>query len=147
MTEPNPNRKRGGQKGNQNARKHGFYSRSLPCRTLRFLNLVNLNGIDREIAVIDIKLKSLLAQNPVNRRVILEGAKLLAGLLIAKYHLKGIAKTFLRKFIRQLLIAKSCNEPFNLSELPFLQNESSVNSALEDSFSALLSREKAGFEK
>jgi hypothetical protein len=141
-------RKRGGQKGNRNARKHGFYSRSLsPSELCDFLNLVNLQSVDREIAVIDVKLKSAFAQTPVNRRVILEGAKLIAGLLIAKYHLKGKVKTFIKEFIRGLLLAGSRNEPFDPSELPFLQNESGVNSAPEDSFSALLSREKPGFEK
>jgi len=137
-------RRRGGQKGNQNARKHGFYSRSLnPTELCDFLNLVNLQSVDREIAVIDIKLKSAFAQNPVNRRVILEGAKLLAGLLISRYHLKGEARIFMRDFLRQLLVARASNEPFDPSALPFLQNESSVSSAVKDSFSEFFSREKA----
>ena len=42
-----PKRKRGGQKGNQNARTHGRYSRVIPPRTLEVLKAVrglDLNG-------------------------------------------------------------------------------------------------------
>jgi uncharacterized protein YjcR len=36
-------RNRGGQKGNQNARTHGFYAFSLtPDKTYRFLNILDL---------------------------------------------------------------------------------------------------------
>jgi hypothetical protein len=46
-------RKRGGQKGNGNARKHGFYSGTLsPAETSQLWNITNLEGVDPEIAFI-----------------------------------------------------------------------------------------------
>jgi len=46
-------RKRGGQKGNLNARKHGFYSATLsPAETSQLWNITNLEGVDPEIAFI-----------------------------------------------------------------------------------------------
>ena len=39
-------RKRGGQKGNRNARKHGFYSGTLsPAETRDLWNITNLEGV------------------------------------------------------------------------------------------------------
>jgi hypothetical protein len=39
-------RKRGGQKGNGNARKHGFYSGTLgPAETRQLWNITNLEGV------------------------------------------------------------------------------------------------------
>ena len=41
-------RNRGGQKGNQNARTHGFYASSLtPGETSRFLNILNQEQVER----------------------------------------------------------------------------------------------------
>ena len=46
-------RKRGGQKGNGNARKHGFYSGTFsPAETSQLWNITNLEGVDPEIAFI-----------------------------------------------------------------------------------------------
>jgi uncharacterized protein YjcR len=44
-------RKRGAQKGNRNARKHGFYSAALsPAEIQELWNITNLEGVDPEIA-------------------------------------------------------------------------------------------------
>jgi hypothetical protein len=46
-------RKRGGQKGNGNARKHGFYSGTLsPAEISQMWNITNLEGVDPEMAFI-----------------------------------------------------------------------------------------------
>jgi len=82
-------RKRGGQKGNQNARKHGFYSSTLsPAEICEFWNTLNLEGIEPEIAVLRIKLRSLLQHDPGNHRVLGEASKLLSKLFGAKYRLE-----------------------------------------------------------
>jgi hypothetical protein len=71
-------RKRGGQKGNGNARKHGFYSGTLsPAQTCQLWNITNLEGVDPEIAFIRVKLQSSLQYDPGNRRVIREASRLL----------------------------------------------------------------------
>ncbi len=54
-------RKRGAPKGNQNARKHGFYSRVLDeAEQLDFELATGVEGIDGEIALLRVKIKSIL---------------------------------------------------------------------------------------
>lgn len=81
-------RKPGGQKGNQNARKHGFYSRALsPDEIGEFWSIINLERVDPEVALVRLKLKSLLHHDPVNRRVLRTASGLLAKWYRAKYGL------------------------------------------------------------
>ncbi len=75
-------RLRGGQKGNQNARKHGFYSRVLDEAQKRDLELARgVEGIDDEIALLRVKIKALLERDPDNIRLIMEATNTLARLL------------------------------------------------------------------
>ena len=61
-------RKRGAPKGNQNARKHGFYSKVLDeAERLDFELATGVEGIDEEIALIRVKIKSLLERDPENK--------------------------------------------------------------------------------
>ena len=54
---------RGGQKGNQNARKHGLYTSSLtPNETCRFLDILNQERLDLDVAVLRIKVQGVLQQ-------------------------------------------------------------------------------------
>jgi len=63
-------RKRGGQKGNQNARKHGFYSLALNHDEIcRFWNIVSQEHTDPEMAILRVKLLSLVDNAPASRRV------------------------------------------------------------------------------
>jgi hypothetical protein len=81
-------RKRGGQQGNQNARKHGFYSSTLSHTEIcEFWKIVNLEGIEPEIAVLRIKLRSLLQHDPGNRRALGEASKSLSKWFRTKYQL------------------------------------------------------------
>jgi uncharacterized protein YjcR len=81
-------RKRGGQKGNRNARKHGFYSGTLsPAETSQLWNITNLEGVDPEVAFIRVKLQSSLDHHPGNRRVIREASRLIAEWYSANYRL------------------------------------------------------------
>ena len=81
-------RKRGGQWGNQNARKHGFYSSALSSTEIcEFWNITNLEGIEPEIAVLRIKLRSLLQHDPGNHRLLGEASKLLTKWFRTKYQL------------------------------------------------------------
>ena len=97
-------RKRGGQKGNRNARKHGFYSATLnPAQTRQLWNITNLEGVDPEIAFIRVKLQSSLQYDPGNRRVIREASRLLVKWYSANYRLDPADRSYLRTVVENLL--------------------------------------------
>ena len=97
-------RKRGGQKGNRNARKHGFYSGTLsPAETSQLWNITNLEGVDPEIAFIRVKLQSSLQHDPGNRRVIREASRLLAKWYSANYRLDPTDRNYLKTVVENLL--------------------------------------------
>ena len=97
-------RKRGGQWGNQNARKHGFYSSALSSTEIcEFWNITNLEGIEPEIAVLRIKLRSVLQHNPDNKRVLGEASKLLSKWFCTKYRLEGKDTNYLKMVINRIL--------------------------------------------
>ncbi len=97
-------RKRGGQKGNRNACKHGFYSGTLsPAETSQLWNITNLEGIDPEIAFIRVKLQSSLQYYPGNRRVIREASRLLAEWYSANYRLDPTDRNYLKTVVENLL--------------------------------------------
>jgi hypothetical protein len=90
-------RKRGGQKGNHNARKHGIYSSALtPDEICRFWNILNQESLAPEMAVLRIKLQSLVHQTLVNRRVLREVVKLIVKWSVTKYRLNAVARTSLK---------------------------------------------------
>jgi hypothetical protein len=79
-------RNRGGQLGNQNARKHGFYSRSLTHIQKHDLKkATSVEGVDEEIAIVRVKLKSILAHDADNVRLINIAVSSLVRLLRFKY--------------------------------------------------------------
>ena len=88
-------RAKGGQPGNQNARKHGFYSEVLSTAEQVDLNFaLDVEGIDMEIAVLRVKIKAILEEDPDNIRLIMEATNTLARLLRTKYNLdKGQGKS------------------------------------------------------
>jgi hypothetical protein len=97
-------RKRGGQKGNLNARKHGFYSGTLsPAETRQLWNITNLEGVDPEIAFIRVKLQSSLQHDPGNRRVITEASRLLVKWYSANYRLDPTDRNYLKTVVENLL--------------------------------------------
>ena len=101
-------RKRGGQKGNRNARKHGFYSAALtPAETRQLWNLSNLEGVDPEVALIRVKLQSSLQHDPDNRRVIGEASRLLVKWYSANYRLDPTSRSYLKAVVDCLLVIAS----------------------------------------
>jgi hypothetical protein len=97
-------RKRGGQKGNRNARKHGFYSGALsPAETSQLWNIANLEGVDPEIAFIRVKLQSSLQRDPGNRRVIGEASRLIVKWYSANYELDATDSKYLKAVVESLL--------------------------------------------
>jgi len=97
-------RKRGGQKGNRNARKHGFYSGTLsPAETSQLWNITNLEGVDPEVAFIRVKLQSSLQHDPGNLRVIREASRLLVKWYSANYRLDPADRNYLKAVVENLL--------------------------------------------
>jgi hypothetical protein len=75
-------KQRGGQPGNQNARKHGFYSSSFIGVDKTVLNQASrITGLDDEIALLRARLKVILKDDPNNLRLISEVASTLARLV------------------------------------------------------------------
>ena len=81
-------RKRGAPKGNQNARKHGFYSRVLDeTERLDFELAAGVEGIDDEIALLRVKIKSILEKDPENISLIMQATNTLARLVKTNYNI------------------------------------------------------------
>ena len=86
-------RKRGGQPGNQNACKHGFYSSVLKEKELPFLEeAAGVEGIDEEIAILRAKFRSYMVHHPNNMRLIVLAAESLSRLIRTKYRIQNMNK-------------------------------------------------------
>jgi hypothetical protein len=97
-------RRRGGQKGNRNACKHGFYSAALsPAETSEVWNITNLEGVAPEMALIRVKLQSSLQHNPGNRRVIREASRLIVKWYSENYGLDATCRSYLKTVVDGLL--------------------------------------------
>jgi hypothetical protein len=97
-------RKRGGQQGNQNARKHGFYSRVLDERERRdFEQAAGVEGIDEEIALLRVKLKSVLLHDPDNLKLIIRATGSLERLIRTRHNLNKEQKQGLTEAIGNVL--------------------------------------------
>lgn len=97
-------RKRGAPEGNQYARKHGFYSRVLDDEEQADFELATrVEGVDEEIALLRVKIKSLVAQDPENIRLIMQAINALAKLLVTKYNIHKEDKQGLKEAIGNVL--------------------------------------------
>ena len=101
---PKEKRKEGAPKGNQNARKHGFYSKVLDeAGQLDFELATGVNGIDDEIALLRVKIKSLLERDPENIKLIMQATNTLAGLVKTSYNISKEDKKGLKEAIANVL--------------------------------------------
>jgi len=74
--------KRGAPKGNQNARKHGFYSPVLTEEEKEDLKkAVEIEGLNEEIALLRVKIKSIIEHDPDNLTLLLDALSTLHRLL------------------------------------------------------------------
>ena len=97
-------RKRGAPKGNQNARKHGFYSKVLDeAEQLDFELASGVDGIDDEIALLRVKIKSILSHDPENIKLIMQATNTLAGLVKTRYNIAKEQKKGLKEAIGNVL--------------------------------------------
>ena len=97
-------RKRGAPKGNQNARKHGFYSRVLDeAEQLDFELATGVGGIDGEIALLRVKIKSILKNDPENIKLITQATDALSRLVRTRYNISKEDKKGLKEAIGNVL--------------------------------------------
>ena len=81
-------RKPGGQQGKQNARIHGYYSKVLDeDETKYYRQAAKFDGLDGEIALLRVKLKSLIAHDPQNLKLISQAANSLARMVLTQYNI------------------------------------------------------------
>ncbi len=96
--------KRGAPQGNQNARKHGFYAKVLDeAEQLDFELAAGVEGIDDEIALLRVKIKSILEKDPENIRLIMQATNTLAGLVKTSYNITKEQKKGLKEAIGNVL--------------------------------------------
>ena len=104
MTQENNVKKRGGQKGNQNARKHGFYSKVLDeTERLNYEKAIHIEGIDEEIALLRVKIMSLLERDPENVKLIVQATNTLVRLIRTRYNISKEDKKGLKEAISTVL--------------------------------------------
>ena len=95
---------RGAPKGNQNARKHGFYSMVLDeVEKLDFELAAGVDGIDDEIALLRVKIKALLEHDPENIKLVMQATNALAGLVKTRYNISKEEKKGLKEAIGNVL--------------------------------------------
>ena len=79
-------KKPGGQQGNRNARIHGYYSKVLDeDETKYYRQAAKFVGLDAEIVLLRVKLKSLIAHDPQNLKLISQAANSLARMVLTQY--------------------------------------------------------------
>ncbi len=97
-------RKRGAPKGNQNARKHGFYAKVLnEAEQLDFELASGVEGIDDEIALLRVKIKSILENDPENIRLIMQATSALERLIRTRYKITKEQRKGLKEAIGNVL--------------------------------------------
>ena len=96
--------KRGAPKGNQNARKHGLYATALSeAERLELEAARGIEGIDEEIAVLRVKLRQLLENEPERFDLHFQAANTIARLLRTKYQISKEHKKSLKEAIAKVL--------------------------------------------
>ncbi len=97
-------RKRGAPKGNQNARKHGFYSRVLDeAEQLDFELASGVEGIDDEIDLLRVKIKSILEKDPENISLIMQATSALERLVKTRFNITKEQRKGLKEAIGNVL--------------------------------------------
>ena len=92
------------RRGNQNARKHGFYSKVLDdTERADYQRATRVEGLDSEIALLRVKIKSLVAHDPDNVRLIMQATNTLVRLVQTRYNIAKSDKQGLREAITGVL--------------------------------------------
>jgi len=74
------------EKGNQAARKHGYYSNVLDAEQQQdFEQAINVEGLDEEIALVRVKIKNICEKDPENLKLLTLAINSLVKLFVIKY--------------------------------------------------------------
>ncbi|HEX78846.1 MAG TPA: hypothetical protein G4O19_01670 [Dehalococcoidia bacterium] len=104
MPESTGKRKRGVPRGNQNARKHGYYSRVLDeAEQLDFELATRVEGLDDEIALLRTKIISVLRHSPERMDLIMQATNTLARLVRTRYNISKEDKKSLKEAVGNVL--------------------------------------------
>jgi len=97
-------RKRGAPKGSQKAKKQSFYSKVLDeAEQLDFELAAGVEGFDDEIALLRVKIKSLLENEPENIKLILQMTNALERLVRTRYNISKEQRKGLKEAIENVL--------------------------------------------
>jgi len=97
-------RKRGAPKGKQKTKKDDFYSKVLDeAERLDFELASGVEGIDDEITLLRVKIKSILERDPENIRLIKQATDALAKLVKTRYNITKEQKKGLKEAIGNVL--------------------------------------------
>ncbi len=91
-------------KGNPSARKQGFYSKVLDeAEQLDFELAAGVNGIDDEIALLRVKIKSNLGDDPKNLKLLVDATNALERLIRTRYKITKEQRKGLKEAIGNVL--------------------------------------------
>ena len=97
-------RKRGAPKSNSNAEREGFYARVLDeAEQIDFELASGVEGIDDEIALLRVKIKSILSHDPENIKLIMQVTNALSRLVRTRYNITKDQKKGLKEAIANVL--------------------------------------------
>jgi hypothetical protein len=110
----------GAQKRNRHSKKHGFYSKFLPQQQRRqYTRAVEIEGLDAEIALLRVKIQSLLARDPDNMKLISQAFNSLARMVMTKYNIKKTDNTDFSAAMRNAL--QDITLPNGFQDMPFFK--------------------------
>ena len=96
--------KKGAPKGNQNARKHGFYSQALSqAEQVKLEQARGIEGIDEEIAILRVKFREVIEKEPDRLDLHMEAANTIARLVRTRYNISKEQKRSLKEAIAKVL--------------------------------------------
>jgi hypothetical protein len=89
-------KKVGAPKGSHNSRTHGFYVKALDEEERQnFQQATEVEGLDSEIALMRVKIQSMVARDPDNLKMITQAVTALARVIMTKFNIsKSDKKTF-----------------------------------------------------
>ena len=94
----------GAPRGNQNARKHGFYSRVLDeAQKLQLNEAREVEGIDEEIALFRVKLPTHMDEHPQRIDLQMLAATTITRMVRTKFHISAGQKKSLKDAITRVL--------------------------------------------
>lgn len=98
-------RKKGGQKGNRNSQKHGFYSKVLDeAERFEFKDAVGMEGIDEEIALMRLEIKKAISGGDErNLLLLVKAAGALEKLIRTRYQITAAQRRGLKEAISNVI--------------------------------------------